>query len=235
MSLLAVGRAGALALALIGATLALPLPASAQTRPTGPCDIYAAAGHAVRGRAQHHARAVRVLQRAALPGQAPVGQRHQGHRRRPPRDGRLRRRGRAGRVLRQHDLLDHRPLRPVARSTTTSPRRRAAASAARAWAGSTTSRSPTWRRSRSAATRPTASSSSRAWACATTTPSAPRSTTSPRASTGSSTAGTTTAAAASTTATPRSTAATTATARWRPPTSATPPAGTTARAPARGS
>ena len=60
---------------------------------------------------------------------------------------------------------------------------------------------------------------------------APRSTTRPRASTGSSTASTTTPAAASTTATPRSTAATTATAPWRPPTTATPPPGITATPP----
>ena len=84
--------------------------------------------------------------------------------------GRIRQRGRAGRVLRQHVLLDHHHLRPVRPSTTTSPRRRAADSAARPWAGSTTSRSPTWRRSRSWATRPTASSSRRAWASARTTP-----------------------------------------------------------------
>ena len=50
-----------------------------------------------------------------------------------------------------------------------------------------------------------------------------------------STASTSTAAAASTTATPRPTAATTATAPWKPPTSATPPPGITARRPARGS
>src|SRR5881398_3088894 len=39
-------RAGVAAIAVLaGLSLALPLPASAQTaRPTGPCDIYAAAG-----------------------------------------------------------------------------------------------------------------------------------------------------------------------------------------------
>ena len=54
-------------------------------------------------------------------------------------------------------------------------------------------------------------------------------------STGSSTASTTTPAAASTTATPRSTAATTATAPWKPPTTATPRPGITGPRPARGS
>jgi hypothetical protein len=41
-------------------------------RPQGPCDIYVAAKLPVRSRPQHHARALRLLQRPALPGYAPV-------------------------------------------------------------------------------------------------------------------------------------------------------------------
>ena len=114
----------ALALTLIGATLTMARQAGAgrhapPPRPKGPCDIYAAAGDSLRRRPQHHARAVRLLQRPALPGPAPVGRQDPGHRRRPARRvagpgcGRIRQRGRAGRVLRQHVLLDHHHLRPI--------------------------------------------------------------------------------------------------------------------------
>ena len=64
------------------------------------------------GRPQHGARALRSVRRAALPGQARVGQDDQGHPG-PQRRG-LRRRVRAGHVLRRHDLHDLDHLRPVA-------------------------------------------------------------------------------------------------------------------------
>ena len=49
-------------------------------RPEGPCDIYAAAGNPVRGCPQQHTCVVRVLQRSAIPGYAPVGWQDPGHR-----------------------------------------------------------------------------------------------------------------------------------------------------------
>ena len=194
-----------------------------------PCDIYAVGRYPVRGRAQHHPRAVRRVQRAAVPGQARLGQRHPGHR--PAQRGRLRQRRRAGLVLRGHQLRHHRSSTTSPAAATTSPRRPAAAPRAAPTASPTRPR----RRSPSAATRRTASTSPRAPATATTTPTASPPATSPRACTRSSTARTTTAAAASTTATPRRTATTTATAPWRPSTSATSRSGATAPATARGS
>ena len=107
------------ALMLVGVVLAVPGVASADAlpRPTGPCDIYAAAGTPCV--AAHST--TRALY-AAYTGPLYQVKRQsdgatQGHRRRGADGrgrGRLRRRGRAGRVLREHDLLDHRPLRPVA-------------------------------------------------------------------------------------------------------------------------
>ncbi|CAG7612638.1 hypothetical protein SBRY_100047 [Actinacidiphila bryophytorum] len=67
--------------------------------------------HAVRRRAQHRTGALRLLHRQPLPGAALVGQLDQEHRRAGRR--RLRRRRRAGLVLREHLLRDHGGLRPV--------------------------------------------------------------------------------------------------------------------------
>ena len=109
-----------LALTLVGAALTMTVLAGAPPpRPQGPCDIYAAAGTPCVA-AHSTTRALSaVVQRPALPGQAPVGRQDPGHRRRPARRrpgagcGRIRRRGRAGRVLRQHDLRHQPHLRPV--------------------------------------------------------------------------------------------------------------------------
>ena len=61
-----------LALALPGARWTMAAQASARSapspRPQGPCDIYAAAAGPCVRRAQHHARALRRLRRAALSG-----------------------------------------------------------------------------------------------------------------------------------------------------------------------
>ena len=84
-------------------------PSRAATQ--GPCDIYASRRHAVRGRAQHHPGAVRRLQRAAVPGQARLGQRDRQHL--PAQRGRRRERGDAGLLLLRHHLRHHRDLRPV--------------------------------------------------------------------------------------------------------------------------
>src|ERR1039458_10183643 len=60
-------------------------------------------------------------------GPAPVGRQDLGHRRRPARRvavpgcGRIRPRVRAGRVLRQHVLLDHHHLRPIPPTQHTPP------------------------------------------------------------------------------------------------------------------
>ena len=125
-------RFAARALTLLGATLLIAGPAAAQTRQTGPCDIYAAGGTPCVA-AHSTTRALYATYNGPL---------YQVMRQsdNTTKDigvldaGRLRQRGRAGLVLRQHDLPDHHALRPVRRCTTTSPRRRAAASAAPAWA-----------------------------------------------------------------------------------------------------
>ena len=133
----------------------------------------------LRGRPQHHARAVRLLQRPALPGAAPVGGKTvdigvvQPSRRRSRMRADTPTRPRRTRSA-PTPTAGSPPSTTNPGKTTTSSRRPAADSAARPWAGSTTCRSPTWRRSRSWATRPTASSSRRAWASARTTRRAPR-------------------------------------------------------------
>ena len=123
----------ALALTLLGASSASAAPAPAPPRPQGPCDVYGGGGHALRRRPQHDACAVRVVQRPALPGEAAVGRQDAGHRCRTARRvtcsgrGRVRRRGRAGRVLRQHALCHQRDLRPVRQGQPPSPGTRGAA------------------------------------------------------------------------------------------------------------
>ena len=246
----------AIALLPIGATLAsatAPQAAQAaqatqvaqatQTSPAqaaGPVRHLRRRRHPLRRRPQHHARAVRRLQRPAVPGPATLGQRGQEHRRRPaqrvpPGCGRY-----ADAAAQDRFCADTTCLITTLYDQSAQAQRPHPAAARRLQrTGDGRLRQPADRRhgtrSPSTATRRTASSSSRAWACATTTPAASRSTTSPRACTGSSTASTSTTAAASTTATPRSTAATTATAPWRPATSATLLPGTTAPATAPGS
>ena len=207
-------------------------------RPEGPCDIYAAAGdpcvaaHSTTRAlyAAYNGPLYQVL-RQSDGKTMDIGVVQPGTSTR----GGYAERGRAGRVLRQHVLLDHHGLRPVRQAQR--PDAGAARRIQRPGDGRVQQRSGRRHGARHGhgATRSTASSSSRAWACATTTRKAPRSTTRRRDSTGSSMASTTTPAAASTTATPRSTAATTATARWKRLTTATPPAGITGPRPARGS
>ena len=112
----------ALALTLIGATLMMaqqagrdPMP---PPRPQGPCDIYAAAGdpcvaaHSTTRAlyASYNGPLYQVLRQSDgktldIGVVQPVARRSG--------CGRIRRRGRAGRVLRQHLLLDHHHLRPV--------------------------------------------------------------------------------------------------------------------------
>ena len=129
-------------------------------------------GHAVRGRLQHRARAVRRLQRAALPGQARLGRRHD--QRRPARGRRLRQRHRAGRLLRAHHLRDHRALRPVRPGQQPDHRGRR-----RRGRGRTSAPTRPRCRSRSAATRSTASTSPGRPATGTTAPPGSRSTAQP--------------------------------------------------------
>ena len=232
----------ALALTLIGATLTMATPAG-EAPPTaaGPVRHLRRRRRPLRGRPQHHARAVRLLQRPALPGPAPVGRQDLGHRRRPARRvagpgcGRIRQRGRAGRVLRQHVLLDHHHLRPIPQAQRPhpgAPRRIQRPGHGRVQQrpgrrhGADYDHGPQGlRRLHRAGHGPPRGRRRRA----------PRWTTRRRGSTGSSTASTTTPAAASTTATPRPTAATTTTAPWKPPTTATPLPGITGTLPARGS
>jgi hypothetical protein len=113
----------ALALTLIGATLTMAAQAGAgpnvpPARPQGPCDIYAAAGdpcvaaHSTTRAlyASYNGPLYQVLRQSDgktldIGVVQPVAS--------VPGCGRIRRRGRAGRVLRQHLLLDHHPLRPV--------------------------------------------------------------------------------------------------------------------------
>ncbi len=64
-------------------------------------------------RHQHHPRLVQRVLRSALPGHAAVRQDLQGYR---PHARRLRRRGNAGQLLRQHFLHHHETLRPVTQS-----------------------------------------------------------------------------------------------------------------------
>ena len=67
--------------------------------------------HALRGGAQHDARALQRLQRQPVPGPALVGQHDPQHRRADR--GRRRQRGGPGLVLRRHHLRHHGRLRPV--------------------------------------------------------------------------------------------------------------------------
>ena len=149
--------------------------------------------------------------------------------------GGVRRRRRAGLVLRQHELRHHRHLRPVrpeqpphpgARWRRARPRPRRVGQPRRREGGADHA---------SAARRRTASTSRPAPATATTTPTASRPATSRRACTPSSTVRTTTTGAASTTATRRRTPWPTTSASWRPSTSATTRCGATGTATAPGS
>ena len=75
-----------LALTLIGAALTMATQAgTAPPRPQGPCDIYGAAGTPCVAAHSTTRALYAVLQRPALPGQAPVGRQDPGHRRRPAR------------------------------------------------------------------------------------------------------------------------------------------------------
>ena len=72
-----------LALTLIGAALTMAGPGQGRRSgpAAGPLRHLRRGGQPLRGRApRHHARAVRLLQRPALPGQAPVGRQDPGHR-----------------------------------------------------------------------------------------------------------------------------------------------------------
>ena len=228
-------RAGK-ALLTLGAGMALAAGAwspaahrQARAATQGPCDIYAAGGHAVRGGAQHHARPVRLLQRPAVPGAARLRQRH--HQHLPAQRGRGRQRGHPGLLLRGHHLRHHRDLRPV--RPRQQPHRRARRRRGRrpGQPRQRDRRAGHRRRPR----RPTASTWRPAPGTATTAPRASRPATTPKASTPSSTAPTTTAAAASTTATPRPATTTPVPATWKPSTSATSRSGATAPATAPGS
>ena len=221
-------RFAARALTLLGATLMIAGPASAQTRQTGPCDLYAAGGQPCVA-AHSTTRALYSAYTGPLyQVHAPVRQRHQGRR---GRRRRLRRRRRAGRVLRQHALPDHEALRPVAdaqRPHAGAARRlqrprpgRVQQLPGRRHGADHGQRPQGLRRLHRAGHGPAQQQpeghrgrrSGRGHLLGHQRPPLQR------------------AAAASTTATPRSTAATTATARWRPPTTATPPAGIAAQGP----
>jgi hypothetical protein len=176
-----------------------PARSCGPARPKGPCDVYAAAS-APCVAAHSTTRALYAsYKRPALPGPASVRRQDLGHRRRPA-GGVARARMQGGYANAACTRTRSAPTRIAGSppsttnppSTTISSMRRAADSAARRWAGSTISRSPTWRRSRSWATRPTASSSRRAWASPERRERHRRSMTRRRGSTGSSTAITTT-------------------------------------------
>ena len=103
----------AIAVTLIGASFATTTGAQA-ARPAaqGPCDIYAAGGtpcvaaHSTT-RALYASYNGPLYQVGRLSDATRTGMS-------ASCSGRIRRRGRAGRVLRQHDLLDHEALRPIA-------------------------------------------------------------------------------------------------------------------------
>ena len=108
----------AMALSLVGATLIMAQPAGvgsgdAPARPKGPCDIYAAAGDPCVA-AHSSTRALYTSYNGPLYQAVRQSDRQEsGHRRgaacciASPGCGRVRRCGRAGCILRQHGLLDH--------------------------------------------------------------------------------------------------------------------------------
>ena len=156
--------------------------------------------HAVRGRLQHRARALRRLRRAVVSGQARLGRRHR--QRRIVSGG-------YGNATEQDVFCAHTNCVITEVYDQSGRGNNLTIEGAGGAAGRTSAPTPPRCRSRSAATRSTASTSTGRPATGTTAPPRSRSTASPRACTWSPAAPTSTPAAASTSATPRPTPATT--------------------------